>query len=87
MNAPHRCGNCPARWWGARIAHCSSCHETFSTVTAFDAHRVGPDNARRCDTAAADRNGLPKLRQTDAGTWVMGEALPVDFQVTRGGGN
>lgn len=30
---------CGASWPGTRISHCSSCHETFSSVSAFDAHR------------------------------------------------
>ena len=34
------CGGCPATWTGTRIAHCSGCHETFSTVSNFDTHRV-----------------------------------------------
>lgn len=37
---PHTC-RCGARWAGSRTAHCASCHETFSGVTPFDAHRRG----------------------------------------------
>lgn len=35
----HTCGKCPKRWTGAKIAHCASCHESFSTVANFDLHR------------------------------------------------
>jgi hypothetical protein len=30
---------CGKEWAGARAAHCGGCHETFSGVTLFDAHR------------------------------------------------
>lgn len=31
---------CGARWPGeTRAAHCGNCHETFTGITAFDAHR------------------------------------------------
>ena len=36
MSAGCRCG---AEWPGTRISHCSTCHYTFSSVSAFDAHR------------------------------------------------
>ena len=31
------------RWWtgGERASHCGSCHETFSSLTAFERHRRG----------------------------------------------
>lgn len=37
---PHSCG-CGKRWGGSPDgpAHCSGCHETFSTVGNFDRHR------------------------------------------------
>jgi len=28
-----------ASWPGTLISHCSACHETFSSVSTFDAHR------------------------------------------------
>jgi hypothetical protein len=36
-----RCKACPATWTGLGIAHCASCHETFTTVSNFDRHRAG----------------------------------------------
>lgn len=34
------CSGCPARWHGLNVAHCSVCHESFSTVANFDRHRT-----------------------------------------------
>lgn len=40
---PHTC-RCGQRWGGSKTAHCSNCHETFSTVSNFDRHlRTGLD--------------------------------------------
>ncbi len=33
------CGSCPARWTGSSRAHCTSCHRSFNSPTAFDGHR------------------------------------------------
>lgn len=35
------CIGCDRWWTGLASAHCSACHETFTGVTNFDAHRVG----------------------------------------------
>ena len=32
---------CTARWSGANTCHCTVCHQTFTGITAFDAHRIG----------------------------------------------
>lgn len=37
----HGCNGCSNRWGGLNTAHCAACHETFTTVTAFDKHRSG----------------------------------------------
>lgn len=47
--APHKCGKCPARWYGMTMAHCRACHGTFTGITAFTVHRVGPLDGRVCD--------------------------------------
>lgn len=41
--------HCGAQWGGARTAHCGSCHETFTGIAMFDAHRrmVGEHNECR----------------------------------------
>jgi len=38
--------SCGASWPGTRISHCSACHETFTGIEAFDAHRrADPERA------------------------------------------
>lgn len=56
-------GECGKSWTGNGRAHCSGCHETFSTYGVSDRHRIGafgPD--RRCaDPATVGlvlRNGI-----------------------------
>lgn len=34
------CGGCSRVWGGIRAAHCSRCHLTFSSATAFDIHQM-----------------------------------------------
>lgn len=36
---PWSCGGCDTMWGGLDLAHCASCHETFTTVRNFDTHR------------------------------------------------
>ena len=47
---PHSCGKCDKRWSGYNTSHCSSCHETFTGLSAFDRHRTGSHAAgtRKC---------------------------------------
>lgn len=33
------CGGCDAAWNALSVAHCATCHRTFTTVGAFDRHR------------------------------------------------
>src|SRR5690606_29704267 len=33
------CGGCQETWTGSSRAHCSGCHQTFSAISWFDAHR------------------------------------------------
>lgn len=50
---------CEARWTGLRTCHCATCHETFSGLGAFDAHRYGSfsdSGARTIDK----KTGLPQ---------------------------
>ncbi|MFD6883007.1 hypothetical protein [Rhodococcus sp. NPDC060084] len=39
MTQTNTCSRCNARWTGFTTSHCDGCHHTFSSVTAFDAHR------------------------------------------------
>ena len=66
--ATHRCG---ARWHqrGEQTCHCASCHRTFSSLSAFDWHRVVEGDDRVCrDPAPATRpSGEPLFElRTDA---------------------
>ena len=40
------CGGCDHRWSGLQLCHCAACHETFTTINAFDRHR-DTDRCRR----------------------------------------
>jgi len=44
-----RCA-CGAHWFGLKTCHCTMCHRTFTTVSAFDKHRDGqhPNDTRHC---------------------------------------
>jgi transposase-like protein len=44
----HSCKGCDNTWTGSRQAHCSGCHETFSTENNFDKHRVGHSFPLKC---------------------------------------
>lgn len=41
---------------------CRDCNEYFNSVAAFDKHRRGPMDSRRCDTAGMVKN--------NAGYWI-----------------
>lgn len=42
-------GQCGKTWTGKSRAHCSNCHETFSTYGSSDKHRIGEHGVdRRC---------------------------------------
>lgn len=72
---PNRCGECPATWWGLAMAHCRACHRTFTGVTAFSAHRVGPVEGRVCD--------LQNLVEVRPGVW--GQPGSADWSERRAG--
>lgn len=46
------CGKCPAQWTGTQPCHCSACHQTFSGITTFDAHRVANAHRGKCKQPA-----------------------------------
>lgn len=35
---------CGKKWTGLNTSHCGRCHETFTGISAFSAHRVGDGN-------------------------------------------
>ena len=62
----HGCTRCTNRWGGLNTAHCAACHETFTGLTAFDAHRTGSHakSTRHC------------ANPTDVGLVNAGRAYP-----------
>lgn len=60
------CKGCDSTWTGLRMAHCASCHETFSTPGNFDAHRIGVKVPLSC-VEPRDVG----LEQNSFGTWKM----------------
>lgn len=50
----YACPRCDSQWGGTKTCHCSSCHETFATIAAFDKHRAGSHalSTRHCEDPA-----------------------------------
>ena len=63
---PHHCPRCNLRWGGLKTAHCTACHETFTTVSTFDKHRAGSH-------ASGTRHCLPPA---EVGLVEAGRAYP-----------
>ena len=59
------CIHCDATWSGYTRCHCGNCHNTFSGVTTFDAHRRGYGERGSCK----DPRYMPALVLDDAGVW------------------
>jgi len=41
-----RCRTCGTTWTGQAVCHCGACHESFTSLSAFDAHQIGEHCAR-----------------------------------------
>ena len=52
--------NCGREWAGLNQAHCTVCHEHFSTVNNFDKHRR--TGTCQYPGTVTDRNGDPVLK-------------------------
>lgn len=48
-----RCGAC---WSGLAACHCVGCHQTFTSISGFDAHRTG-DTCRNPAEVGMTRSG------------------------------
>lgn len=63
---------------GERYGHCGACHRDFMGLTAFDKHRTGPHDDRRCVDPATDDRRTPTGRliadwwQDGRGRWHEG---------------
>jgi len=64
------CGGCDYKSNALAVAHCSTCHETFTRVTGFDLHRAG--GACLGSDELAERG----MQQRDDGLWF--KPLPED---------
>lgn len=54
-------------------AHCGSCCRTFTGITAFDLHRVGPPSGNRLCAApesVLDQQGKPRLVPVTKTHWL-----------------
>lgn len=77
--APRRlwiCRACERRWTGAVQAHCTCCHEHFSTATNFDAHWRAGSETCTYPGLIMDKQGKPKfvrVQMRDGHTWVRRE--------------
>jgi len=84
----HDCARCENRWGGLNTAHCGACHETFTTVRAFDMHCAGSHSAgtRHCVSPAAvglvksDRE-YPCWRMAGNGLYCRKGRILRDFQM------
>lgn len=63
---------------GLSTCHCAGCHQTFTSVTAFDMHQRLDDDGLHCSIASlmVKRDGSPKMavyRKTPDGQPVWGQ--------------
>jgi|1185.fasta_scaffold77814_3 hypothetical protein len=61
------CGGCTATWTGVALAHCGTCHESFSGAWTFDQHRKMGSNEEH--GSCTDPETMPSLEQRESGTW------------------
>lgn len=69
---PANC-NCGRTWTGLSQAHCTICHEHFSTVANFDRHKPSRSGCMNPSTIVNRRTGKPVLKLSPGplgGTWV-----------------
>ena len=58
------CGTCPNTWTGNAKAHCSGCHRTFSTVGAFDRHRLRYECQNPAERGLIQANGVWRYEES-----------------------
>jgi hypothetical protein len=73
------CKRCDRRWTGLRETHCSGCCNHFSSVFAFDKHRIGQGEDRRC-LEIEEMLAKKMVYDTEGRKWVSGR-LP-DSQIS-----
>lgn len=72
------CSACERFWTGTVQAHCTVCHQHFSTANVFDMHRRGRGDDRDCVYPGDVTNaaGVPRMRQVQSKhgmTWVSSD--------------
>jgi len=70
--------NCGRQWKGLNQAHCTVCHEHFSTVRNFDLHKPSYNGCLH-PAEVTNRAGLPLLKPSEGPygvTWVGAETRP-----------
>lgn len=76
----HTCSGCPATWSGVNVCHCSGagCHETFSGLTWYDAHRVNGKckDPAKLKVRSGVHKGEPLLMLGKSGKWVGAGSAP-----------
>jgi hypothetical protein len=74
---------CGATWTGTVTQHCSAygCHQTFSSTSAGDMHRVGQPTERRCLTVEAmvSKGMRSKINGQGTFVWVGPGQRQVEF--------
>lgn len=79
------CGGCDTVWFGQGICHCATCHETFSTIQHFDAHRSQRGERGECLDPGALKvskgkyEGQPLLKRNKTGVWVGYQSRPEEL--------
>lgn len=65
-------GACRKTWSGNRAAHCGGCHETFTGITAFDAHQSWPKGSTPTGLCRLPADaGLEPRQQSWGVLWAM----------------
>lgn len=81
------CSGCDKGWTGANMAHCGVCHETFSCVPHFEAHRSSEGEHGSCIDLggvvfpeAHKRAGERVYRTNDHGVWTANVDKPTFWE-------
>lgn len=76
------CHDCGLDWRGHSVCHCSGCCETFTSLSAFDAHQTRVDGRLRClpPGEVMRKDGVtPVLELKANGRWgLVGSWVPFD---------
>jgi hypothetical protein len=78
----YSCGGCDVAFTGLRTAHCTTCHETFTTIGNFDTHRVSVRGKRPLTPSVMQPQAVTatgvrclSIEEMESGT-VDGESVP-----------